>query len=274
MEERVHQKGITAAFPPPPPFWTHFTPSNLEKLEETKRDAVLHNTKGDRHGLNPEDLRALDLPTELRYLVPPKPPNEGQYSLFSELQSVSLSLLQPVDFYLTYLQLSTSLPSLQQQGIEQLYPSDLTDETTGRSSRHAYYLLKISKSLLLNFLELVGILSLCPDQYEPKLDDIRNLFINAHHLLNSYRPHQSRESLIAMMEEQLERAKEEIQEMDQMKTRAEMYLRDLEMEGHSASHGVAVTKTMEQEADSIQPKQSEHRENTAHAMWELLDEIE
>lgn len=87
----------------------------------------------------------------------------------------------------------------------------------------------------MNFLEFVGILSISPEQFESKVEDIRNLFINAHHLLNLYRPHQSRESLITMMEEQLERTKDEIQQMDKLKTEIEGVLNELQAEGSQAS---------------------------------------
>jgi mediator of RNA polymerase II transcription subunit 7 len=96
---------------------------------------------------------------------------------------------------------------VKEQGIEQLYPDPVTVSEQDPSKPFppfslAYYLLKISKSLLLNFLEFVGILSVSPEQFESKVDDMRNLFINAHHLINIYRPHQARESLIMMLDEQ------------------------------------------------------------------------
>ena len=47
------------------------------------------------------------------------------------------------------------------------------------------------------------------EKYGPKIGDLRTLFLNAHHLLNEYRPHQARESLALRMEEQLERSRAE-----------------------------------------------------------------
>ncbi|EEP76466.1 conserved hypothetical protein [Uncinocarpus reesii 1704] len=254
MEEGGRQKGITAAFPPPPPFWRHFTPENLQKLEKAKREA---GPQTQSHRWTPQALQALELPPELRYLVPPEFPKEGSYSLFGESQS-----------------LSGSLPSLEEQGLEQLFPSSLTDEAAGPSPDHAYYLLKISKSLLLNFLELVGVLSISPEHYEPKVDHIRSLFINAHHLLNVYRPHQSRESLITMMEEQLEKAKEEIQEMDQMKACVERYLKELETEGRTISYQGELEGTAEKLAAAAETKTAEPHLDGAQEMWDLLDQIE
>lgn len=41
------------------------------------------------------------------------------------------------------------------------------------------------------------------------MQDLRTLFINFHHILNEYRPHQARESAIALMQEHLDRTRTE-----------------------------------------------------------------
>ena len=131
---------------------------------------------------------------------------------------------------------------------------------------HAYYLLKISKSLLLNFLEFVGILSVSPEQFESKVEDLRNLFINAHHLLNLYRPHQARESLIMMMEEQLDQTKEEIRDMDRVKGDIEGALEQLRAEGIDAD---AALQSMENDKGTASTEQST-KENSL--VWDLMGE--
>lgn len=164
-------------------------------------------------------------------------------------------------------QVIDSLPNLQEQGIEQLYPSgpEISDvRVDGTKSEwtldRAFYLQKIAKSLLLNFLELVGILSVDPSQvrnhadpylslkanrciigqYGRKVEDLRTLFINAHHLLNEYRPHQARETLILMMEEQLQRSRAETEGIRQMKEKVEGILQDMAKDIDQAinSHGL------------------------------------
>lgn len=175
--------------------------------------------------------------------------------------------------------MSGTLPSLKEQGIEQLYPSPPATDAggeeaaltkDGRPLNHAYYLLKISKSLLLNFLEFVGILAVAPEQFEPKLEDIRNLFINAHHLLNLYRPHQARESLILMMEEQLERTRNEIQDMDKIKERVERLLEQLKTEGYEVQQPAAEVPSDRTENDKLDSKALQE----ARELWSLLKETD
>ena len=52
-----------------------------------------------------------------------------------------------------------------------------------------------------------------------------------HHLLNEYRPHQARESLIEMMTDQLERSKAETNGIYKMKKEVEDVLEGLEKAG-------------------------------------------
>lgn len=122
---------------------------------------------------------------------------------------------------LTPCQINEPLSSLKEFGLEQLYPSAPASPVNGIQSDwtldRAFYLKKITRSILLNFLELVGVLSVSPEQFQEKLDDLKILFANAHHLINEYRPHQARETLILMMEDQLDRAKGEVEGIKIMK---------------------------------------------------------
>jgi mediator of RNA polymerase II transcription subunit 7 len=80
-------------------------------------------------------------------------------------------------------QLPDRLPSLGELGVTQLYPSE---ETLNRTDE----LKNLAKSALLNYLELVGIMGVDPAGWQHKVEDIRIIFVNMHHLLNEYRPHQ------------------------------------------------------------------------------------
>lgn len=121
---------------------------------------------------------------------------------------------------------------------------ELTSNDNGKYDDHAFILKKMAKSLLLNFLELVGIMSYSPIdvgtfapssehnlmgeiQFQEKIDDLRTIFVNFHHLLNTYRPHQARESLILMMQAQLEKSRKETQGIKEMKAKVEGLIQGL-----------------------------------------------
>ncbi|KAL6067462.1 Mediator of RNA polymerase II transcription subunit 7 [Balamuthia mandrillaris] len=89
-------------------------------------------------------------------------------------------------------------PNLEDQGRPQLYPK-------GETINHTQELKKMNRSLLFNFLELVDLLTKNPPAFREKVEDVELLFVNMHHLLNSYRPHQARQSLITIMENQIQR---------------------------------------------------------------------
>lgn len=88
-------------------------------------------------------------------------------------------------------------------------PQGPEPSSTDKHTDRAFELKRLAKSVLLNFLELLGVLGANPDQAEDKVADVRKLFINFHHVVNEYRPHQARESLIALMQTQLDKTRAE-----------------------------------------------------------------
>ncbi|XP_025087631.1 mediator of RNA polymerase II transcription subunit 7-like [Pomacea canaliculata] len=84
---------------------------------------------------------------------------------------------------------------LEASGIRRLYP---------QAYDHKRELKKLNHSILINFLDLIEILIRSPDSPKrvEKLEDLSLLFINMHHLVNEFRPHQARETLRVMMDEQ------------------------------------------------------------------------
>ncbi|EKD13959.1 uncharacterized protein L3040_005430 [Drepanopeziza brunnea f. sp. 'multigermtubi'] len=219
MDEPQQPSSLATAFPSPPPFWTSFTPSNIEQIASL-RAAALSSAQAKASDASPKlPLRLLDLPAELRNLQPPEPPADGHYRCFGD------------QFWL-----DAPLPTLQELSIDQLYtppasPSPSSSSITKPHHDRAFTLKRLAKSLLLNFLELVGIMAINPEHYVEKVDDLKTLFVNFHHLLNEYRPHQARESLILMMREQLERSRAETRGIREMKERVEGVLEGLAAKG-------------------------------------------
>ncbi|KAJ8866277.1 hypothetical protein PR048_032120 [Dryococelus australis] len=109
----------------------------------------------------------------------PRPPPiiHDHYSMFGNNFNADDAIIRP----------------LESQGIKRLYP---------QHSDRRRELRKLNHSLLVNFLDLLDLLVLCPDspRRQEKVEDLTLLFIHIHHLLNEFRPHQARETLRVMME--------------------------------------------------------------------------
>ncbi|KAL2109463.1 hypothetical protein VUR80DRAFT_2450 [Thermomyces stellatus] len=180
QDPQQSRSALASTWPNPPPFFHDFTEENLERFRQLA---------GDRAGGDDGPVKRIpDLPAELMHLQPPAEPADGTWRVFGDQYS-----------------LEDQLPNLEEQGIQRLGPEQNTDRHRDR----ALELKRLAKSLLLNFLELLGVLSIDPTQAEEKLNDIRTLLINFHHTLNEYRPHQARESTIALMQEHLDRTRAE-----------------------------------------------------------------
>ncbi|KAA6415032.1 MAG: MFS general substrate transporter [Lasallia pustulata] len=138
-------------------------------------------------------------------------------------KDVALILLYNGLVYTAFYDATASLPSqfAEIYGFNDLQIARCSLTPTPLHLRH------LTRSILLNFLEFVQILATKPADYGAKWVDLRDLFLNAHHLINEYRPHQTRETLILMMEEQLRRGREEVRAVREGRERVEGVLRGL-----------------------------------------------
>lgn len=80
--------------------------------------------------------------------------------------------------------------------------------------------------------------------------------MNFHHLLNEYRPHQARESLILLMQDQLDRSRAETQGIRDMKEKVEGIL-----------EGLSQAKLIEQNGEAV----SEAKTEDGAEVWEVLE---
>ena len=150
---------VTALYPDPPPFWKDFTPENLTRFDSLKQEFA------EQQGVDVSTVvRIPDIPDDLIYLQPPVEPVEARWKLYSEPQSVSttstpiVQSLYPANIILLpLLQLDHELQSLETAGIQRLAAASET-ELAGRHMDRAFELKRLAKSMLLNFLELVGLM--------------------------------------------------------------------------------------------------------------------
>lgn len=185
---------ISSLYPPPPPYYKFFTEANLEKLSEWNSINAKLATDEEKDDLKQQHKKRP--PGKLKFLVPPERPEGTHYRGFGNFWSFE-----------------DKLPSLKELGWQQLYKDD-DEEITSRTKIQELH--KLMHSLLLNFLELVGVVSIEPQQFHHKIEDLKLILININHILNTYRPHQSRESLIMLLKKQIEKKRDEIKEIDEV----------------------------------------------------------
>lgn len=252
---------LNSYFPNPPPFYKHFTSKNLDALAQFKSDQNIE----DDAPLSAAQL--LQLPAELRYLIPPAPPSPTtEYSVFGKKTTINA-----VDDYPEVMQaIRTRLQTHPVTGdvvldwtYEQLYPSSTNWSSLDRQS----YLFRFLRSIILSYIELLGIVAQDPTSSakDEKLKDILTLALNMHALVNEYRPHQARETLIREMERQVERKRAEIEGVRKMGDRVREVLEGFErssVEGKEESENV-----------SIEASDEEKRQERQREMWSVMDEV-
>lgn len=193
MAEQQEPHSLASTFPNPPDFWKAFTPDRIARIEELRR-AHAADEGSDVVGADAdaEVVRIANLPEDLIALQPPPEPADGRWRVFG-------------DQYM----LDDKLPTLEEQGIDNLPATSPAADKHAKHYDRAFELKRLAKSLLLNFLELAGVMARSPADAEAKIKDLRTIFINVHHILNEYRPHQARESAIEMMQDHLDRTRTE-----------------------------------------------------------------
>lgn len=85
--------GLENFFPPPPPFYKYFTAKNIDRLKKLQESAQAQGdeTEQESAGSGLTKQQILNLPSELRYLIPPEVPADGKYRSFGEWHDVGAS---------------------------------------------------------------------------------------------------------------------------------------------------------------------------------------
>ncbi|KAK1293315.1 Mediator of RNA polymerase II transcription subunit 7a [Acorus calamus] len=132
----------------------------------------------------------------------PPPPIEGSYQLYGATYTTD-----------------DVLPSLEDQGVRQLYPK-------GPNIDFKKELRSLNRELQLHILELADVLVERPSQYARRVEDVSLIFKNLHHLLNSLRPHQARATLIHILELQIQRRKQAVEDIKRRREVAQRLLKE------------------------------------------------
>ena len=246
------QTPMKAPFPAPPPFYKHFTPDNLTSLRRLRKEAGLptqRTTEPSQASNAPQsDIDILSLPSELRFLIPPPPPASDQpFHAFGWERS-----------------LAAPAPTLAEVGIPQLYP----DHPAVKLNPQAH-LISLARSQLTTFLALVGNMSQNPSEgWEDKTKDLEELMYNTVDLMNQYRPHQARETLISSMEERVAKMRREMEQIAALKVRVGEAMGGL-VEDAGAGEGMADVNVDGKDGnqDGLEAKRKERQ----RAAWATLE---
>lgn len=232
MADQPQVGTISAAFPAPPAFYKSFTPQNLERLQEHLESSGQSTSSPATQPTTAPIPDLLSLPPELRNLIPPPPPPEGKYRSFGTLHEVSPT------------------PASE-------------DQQTPTPAR----LLSLTHKILLAFLSLTNALATNPAGYGPIWDELHELFQEIHKVINGYRPHQARETLILMLEEQLERVRGETRGIGEAVERAKEVVETLGKEDQDGVGGGVETDQV-QEAVSQGSRKEQIMEKR---IWTVLE---
>ncbi|KAI8970961.1 MED7 protein-domain-containing protein [Pilobolus umbonatus] len=173
----TEQQTTRSAWPDPPNYYKRYTDENLELLKEAKRT----------NSYPVEPIHTIIPEFYLQQLEPPPTPTED-YTVFDQTW--------PIDDH---------LPTLDELGVKHLFPETSFDRVKS--------LKKLNRALIVQFLELLDVLVHNPEEFGKNVENISTIFINMHHILNAYRPHQARETLKMKMENQLAKKRKETMEI-------------------------------------------------------------
>ncbi|KAI8931619.1 hypothetical protein NX059_011271 [Plenodomus lindquistii] len=262
-------------FPDPPPFFKHFTTENIARLKELEDEALggdgiaAKDAPTTAPTLSADQISAL--PTELRYLIPPEPPaDDDEFHVFNEKAKAKGTHV--FDKNMEHISEMLRLEGIFPEGwkYKQL-PEESASTAAFATFTHQQKLYSCVRSLLLAYLKLLGIMASNPTSQmkSDTLEDVLNLVTNMHALINEYRPHQARETLIEKMEAQVERKRKEIEGVKQVAERVRVVLGDFSREAEGLQRDDE-SRSAEQVGA---PAEETERTRMQRHMWETMDEI-
>ncbi|CDS08437.1 hypothetical protein LRAMOSA09799 [Lichtheimia ramosa] len=220
-----------SAWPDPPFLYKRYTADNLDKLHNARKKGAFPDTPISQPLYPDFSLKALE---------PPPPPTES-YTIFDQRWQVH-----------------ESLQSLSDLGVRQLFPEGNIDPIRE--------LKKLNRSLMNQYLQLLQTLVENPQEYGQKIENISTIFINMHHILNEYRPHQARETLRLLMENQITRKREMVAEL---RNKSRQMLRDLQEYGQDTTKQLLTA-----DESQSQPQPSEEKDTSQNSQDITMQEHE
>lgn len=239
MADEGQPAPISATFPAPPPFYKAFTVDHLNRLQSQLESAgqaplsTFHPTQP-IHGKIPDSS---SIPAELQNLLPPPIPSDGTYTTFGVEHAVK--------------------------------PASTTELTPPPPQAH---LIDLLHKILLKFLRITHILAIDPSMefYVPAWEELKALFESLHAGLNAWRPHQSREMLISMMEEQVKSVKAESERVRESVSRAKEVAEGISKGGLEIQEGQRIGKTPHTGPSDLENRKRK-RLDKEKRVWQVIE---
>ncbi|KAI9273568.1 mediator complex, subunit Med7 [Sporodiniella umbellata] len=166
-----------SAWPDPPNYFKRYTDENVNLLKEANETKEF-----------PMDPITTTIPEFYLQSLEPPPVPTSEYTVFDQKWQVQ-----------------DQLPTLKELGVKQLFKDGAIDRVQE--------LKKLNRALIRQYLELLDILMKEPEEFGKHIENISTTFINMHHILNDYRPHQARETLRLLMEDQIAKKRQQAEEL-------------------------------------------------------------
>ncbi|KAI9105730.1 MED7 protein-domain-containing protein [Phlyctochytrium arcticum] len=193
------QPDVTTAYPLPPSFYRKYTDENVAGFPKYQRNKLDTEKSNDPYSLAIKGARSkakvpeLPTPAELTtseplYLHLPLP-IEGTYYTFGAAHTTEIGI-----------------KPLKDQGEQQLY-SDEQRRDWKATFKH------LALTLALNLKDLVHVAATRLEHSDYKLEQVRVVLLNLHHLINEYREHQARDMLILLQQKQVDKRRRTAQEI-------------------------------------------------------------
>ncbi|KPI39516.1 Mediator of RNA polymerase II transcription subunit 7 [Cyphellophora attinorum] len=141
---------------------------------------------------------------------------------------------------------------------------------------HAVVLSRLTKSLLLNFLEFSAILADAPTERDEKMEDIQRLVKNIIVVINMYRPHQARESVKEMLQGMLDDGQREIDESDRLQGEVKGFLESVQAWNEDATKTANANGLIHTNGHNTQNGTSDEESaevTEARRLWRIVHDV-
>lgn len=218
----------SSLFPPPPPFYHLYTSERPEEFisggVELETDVgIVPNRQGGKPEVSSEESGSEDGLQRRLWAPPPPPADDKPYIKFGQLHKAS-----PEEHVLP-------------EEVDKLF----TGTVQGNNISFAQDLRSLNRRGMQKYIELLEVLTDDPaSDMASRVENIAHIFHNITHLLNLMRPHQARQTIISVLQKQLQDSKSQADELLKSVDEARSFLAKRGVVFEEAGTGQASAKAL------------------------------